>query len=67
MYQAMLEAVKRVEDSIQDVKELLQRQHPMVCTNGGSSDAPLTRRQDGWHDEWTSVVQELLRRDAGWE
>ncbi|PVG00504.1 Clavaminate synthase-like protein [Serendipita vermifera] len=50
MYQAMVQATKRVEHSIEDVKELLQKQHPQ-----------------GWEEEWTTVVQDLLRQDAGWD
>lgn len=51
MYHAMVDAVQRVEDSIDDVKELLKTQHP----NGG------------WEEEWRTIVQDLLKKDAGWD
>lgn len=34
MYHSMVDAVARVEDSIDDVKELLKKQHPQVCLFG---------------------------------
>lgn len=51
MYYSMVDAVNRVERSIDDVKGLLQKRLPA----------------DEWEAEWRRVVQELLKQDAGWE
>ncbi|KAG8831773.1 hypothetical protein FS842_005227 [Serendipita sp. 407] len=51
MYHSMVEATRRVEDSIQDVKELLQKRSS----------------QGGWEEEWHTIAQDLLKQDSGWD
>ncbi|KAG8831819.1 hypothetical protein FRC17_002524 [Serendipita sp. 399] len=51
MYHSMIDATQRVEESIQDVKELLQKR----------------ASPDQWEEEWHTVVQDLLKQVSGWD
>lgn len=67
MYYSMVDAVGRVETSIEDVKALLQKRLPVVCIQPVLPFSTFNYVQDEWEAEWRKVVQDLLRQDAGWE
>lgn len=52
MYDHLVRNQARVEESILDVKDLLQLQY--------------AQDEQRWRPEWVEAVQELLERDAGW-
>ncbi len=51
MIDAIVEAQGRVEESIADVKEMIQERVGI---------------QGDWQREWSNEVQKLLEMDAGW-
>ncbi|KAL4251156.1 tRNA wybutosine-synthesizing protein 4 [Abortiporus biennis] len=51
MYTSMCEKVEEVEQALEDVKELLSSGNP---------------NSDDWRDEWVTIVQDVVKQDAGW-
>ena len=51
MYESLLDAVSDIEYVISDVHDLLR-------TRSGNPE---------WQREWAEVVQDVLRKDSGWE
>lgn len=54
VYDALAKDVEDVEESISDVKELLQRK-------------PRSSSDPVWQSEWIQVVQEMVKQHAGWD
>ena len=51
MYKSMCEKVEEVEEALQDVREMLSR----------------GQDKDEWKLEWTKIVQDVVKHDAGWK
>ncbi|KAI0670361.1 Clavaminate synthase-like protein [Trametes maxima] len=51
LYDSMCDKVLEVERALEDVRELLAQ---------GSAEP------EGWHQEWTAIVQDVVEKDAGW-
>jgi hypothetical protein len=51
VYTSLLAAVSEVEHALSDVHDLLR-------TRSGNQE---------WQREWTEIVQDVLRKDSGWE
>lgn len=47
----MCEKVEEVEYALQDVLEMLSKDQP----------------DDKWKTEWTKIVQDVVKHDAGWK
>jgi hypothetical protein len=63
IYHNLLHSLRRVEDAISDVKELLQEQ---AFKTARAVDAKSTKEPLSWEKEWFEQVQSLLEMDAGW-
>lgn len=55
MYQAMCDEIKEVEEALLDVRQMIQDRW-----------SALEEDADGWQQEWVSVVQDVLGKNAGW-
>ena len=62
LYAAMCDKVAEVEAALEDVRELLSRGR----ADPGAGVANASDGQD-WRREWTSIVQDVVEKDAGWK
>ena len=74
LYDSMCAKVTEVEHALEDVKQLLSGSGVIAHAVSGSDPA----KQDGvaqegadaansWEHEWTSIVQDVVEKDAGWK
>jgi len=56
MYSAMCAEVADVEEALSDVREMMEE--------SWKPEGP--EQSDGWQEEWVAVVQDVLKKNAGW-
>ncbi|KAH9946099.1 Clavaminate synthase-like protein [Epithele typhae] len=61
LYRAMCAKVDEVEQALEDVRELLLRTSADAEAGADSIGAIA-----GWRREWTTIVQDVVEKDAGW-
>ena len=61
LYAAMCEEVERVEQALEDVRDMLVTAHKAKAEEGDSDS------EAGWKREFVKIVQDVTQADAGWK
>ena len=77
LYSAMCDEVVRVEEALDDVREMLEHPHEGVNGHGAhdghgdcvhaATKAGTSVKSDEWKKEFTRIVQDVVQQDAGWK
>ncbi|EPQ28838.1 uncharacterized protein PFL1_03641 [Pseudozyma flocculosa PF-1] len=60
LYRSIVEEVEDVQHSLDDVREMLSKGHP------GAAQAAGPGHDEEWRREWTKIVLDVAKQDAGW-